>query len=68
MKYFASGAEKPRAYPALSLGHAVSTEASETWVTVLRRTSRARVYDLRSYTKQAHRGPFTDGGDCVGAM
>jgi hypothetical protein len=57
MKYFASGAEKLRVYLALSLGHlghAVSTEASETWGTVLRRTSRARIYDLRSYAKEAH--------------
>ena len=64
MKYFASGAEELRAHLALSLDHGAGAEAPEK-LRVLRRRSRAWVYDLRSYTKEAHWGPFTDGGDCV---
>ena len=64
LKHFASGAEKLRAHLALSLDHGAGTEASEK-LNVLRQTSRARVYDLRNYTKEAHWGPFTDGGDWV---
>ncbi|KAI9460211.1 hypothetical protein BJY52DRAFT_286081 [Lactarius psammicola] len=64
MKYFASGAEKLRAHLALSLDHGGGTEASEK-LRVLRRRSRARVYDLRNYIREAHWGPFTDDGDCV---
>jgi hypothetical protein len=64
MKYFASDVEKLCAHLALSLDRGASPETSEK-LRVLRRTSRARVYDLRSYTKEAHWGPFTDGGDCV---
>jgi len=64
MKYFASGAEKLRAHLALSLDRGAGTEASEN-LRVLRRMSRARVYDLRNYNREAHWGPFTDDGDCV---
>ncbi|KAI9445487.1 hypothetical protein H4582DRAFT_1915769 [Lactarius indigo] len=64
MKYSASGAEKLRAHLALSLDRGADTEAPER-LGVLRRMSRARVYDLRNYTREAHWGPFTDGGDCV---
>jgi hypothetical protein len=61
---YSSGADKLRAHLALSLNCGASPETSEK-LKVLRRTSRARVYDLRSYTEEAHWGPFTDGGDCV---
>lgn len=60
---YSSGAEKLRAHLALSLDRGASPETSEK-LRVLRQTSRARVYDLQSYTKEAHWGPFTDGGDC----
>lgn len=60
----ASDAEKLRAHLALSLDHGAGPEALER-LKVLRRMSRARVYDLRNYTREAHWGPFTSGGDCV---
>ena len=63
-EYFASGTEKLRAHLALSLDHGAGTEASEK-LRVLRRTSRAYVYNLWNYIEEAHWGPFTYGGDYV---
>ncbi|KAI0307537.1 hypothetical protein B0F90DRAFT_1807020 [Multifurca ochricompacta] len=64
IKYFASDAEELRAHLALSLDHGVGTEAPEK-LRVLRRMSRAYVYDLRNYTRAGNWGPFIGAGDSI---
>jgi hypothetical protein len=59
-----SDVEKLRAHLALSLDHGAGTEAPEK-LRALRQTGRAHVYDLRSYAREAHWGPFTDAGEHV---
>ena len=59
-----SDVEKLRAHLALSLDHGAGAEAPEK-LRVLRRASRAHVYDLRNYAREAHWGPFTDAGEHV---
>jgi hypothetical protein len=59
-----SDVEELRAHLALSLDHGAGAEAPEK-LRVLRRASRAHVYDLRNYSKEAHWGPFTDAGEHV---
>ena len=57
-----SDVEKLRAHLALSLDRGSGAEAPEK-LRVLRRVSRAHVYDLRNYAREAHWGPFTDAGE-----
>jgi hypothetical protein len=66
LPHVSSDVEKLRAHLALSLDHGdgVSAEAPER-LKVLRRISRAHVYDLRNYAREAHWGPFTHDGDHV---
>jgi len=59
-----SDIEKLRAHLALSLDRGAGAEAPEK-LRVLRRVSRAHVYDLRNYARDAHWGPFTDAGEHV---
>jgi hypothetical protein len=60
----ASESEKLRAHLALSLDQGVGIDAPEE-LKILRRMSRAHVYDLRNYTGETQWGPFTNSGDCV---
>jgi hypothetical protein len=59
-----SDVEKLRAHLALSLDPGAGAGAPEK-LRVLRRTSRAQVYDLRNYAREGHWGPFTDAGEHV---
>jgi hypothetical protein len=61
----ASDVDKLRAHLALSLDHGVGSVEVHEKLGVLRRLSRAYVYDLRKYSREAHWGPFTHAGGRV---
>jgi hypothetical protein len=66
LTHLSSDVEKLRAHLALSLDHSddVGAEVPER-LRVLRKMSRAHVYDLRNYAREAHWGPFAHDGDHV---
>ncbi|KAI0271578.1 hypothetical protein BC834DRAFT_450887 [Gloeopeniophorella convolvens] len=64
LKPLASDFDRLRAHLALSLDHGVGVNAPE-GLRLLRRMSRAHVYDLRNYSKAAQWGPFTNSGNSV---
>jgi hypothetical protein len=64
LEHLTLDAENLRAHLALSLDHGACPDALEK-LKILRRMSRAYVYDLRNYTGEAHWGPFTSACDCV---
>jgi hypothetical protein len=64
LRSLSSASEKLRAHLALSLDHGAGTDAPEK-LRDLRRVSRAHVYDLRNYARDAHWGPFNPASDCV---